>query len=93
MRAFNFRLETLLHLRELSKDRALASYGEAVSLRKKRTTNYCMHKRLSMNYSGKSHYVEALVLMVQVKVLLIDHYWPQKSGSLHAIPICSELAS
>ena len=42
-----------------------------------------------MNYSGKSHYIEALVLMVQVKVLLIDHYWPQKSGSLHAIPICS----
>ena len=35
MRAFNFRLETLLHLRELSKDRALASYGEAVSIRKK----------------------------------------------------------
>jgi len=33
MRAFEFRLETLLHLRELAKDRAIAEYGLAVSKR------------------------------------------------------------
>jgi flagellar FliJ protein len=31
MKAFTFRLETLLHLRELSKDRAVAEYGVAIS--------------------------------------------------------------
>ena len=33
MKAFGFRLETLLHLRELAKDRAIAEYGKAVSKR------------------------------------------------------------
>lgn len=33
MRAFEFRLETLLHLRELAKDKAIAEYGLAVSKR------------------------------------------------------------
>jgi flagellar export protein FliJ len=33
MRAFEFRLETLLHLRELAKDKAIAEYGLAVSQR------------------------------------------------------------
>ena len=33
MRAFVFRLETLLHLRELAKDKAIAEYGLAVSKR------------------------------------------------------------
>jgi len=31
MKAFSFRLETLLHLRELAKDRAVAEYGVAIS--------------------------------------------------------------
>jgi flagellar FliJ protein len=33
MKAFEFRLETLLHLRELAKDKAIAEYGRAVSKR------------------------------------------------------------
>ena len=33
MRAFEFRLETLLHLRELAKDKAIGEYGLAVSKR------------------------------------------------------------
>ncbi len=33
MKAFEFRLETLLHLRELAKDKAIAEYGLAVSKR------------------------------------------------------------
>ena len=33
MKAFGFRLETLLHLRELAKDKAIAEYGLAVSKR------------------------------------------------------------
>ena len=33
MRAFEFRLETLLNLRELAKDKAIAEYGLAVSKR------------------------------------------------------------
>ena len=31
MKVFSFRLETLLHLRELAKDRAVAEYGVAIS--------------------------------------------------------------
>ena len=31
MKAFGFRLETLLHLRELAKDKAIVEYGLAVS--------------------------------------------------------------
>jgi len=31
MKAFSFRLETLLHLREMAKDRAIAEYGVAIS--------------------------------------------------------------
>ena len=31
MKAFGFRLETLLHLRELAKDKAIAEYGLAVA--------------------------------------------------------------
>jgi flagellar export protein FliJ len=33
MKAFGFRLETLLHLRELAKDKAIAEYGLSVSQR------------------------------------------------------------
>ena len=33
MKAFGFRLETLLHLRELAKDKAIGEYGLAVSKR------------------------------------------------------------
>ena len=33
MKAFGFRLETLLHLRELAKDKAIGEYGLAVSRR------------------------------------------------------------
>ena len=41
MKAFNFRLETLFHLREMSKDRALAQYAHAINLRrKKKNENY-----------------------------------------------------
>jgi flagellar export protein FliJ len=31
MKAFSFRLETLLHLREMAKDRAIAEYGQSIS--------------------------------------------------------------
>ena len=33
MKAFSFRLETLLHLREITKDKALSQYGQAVASR------------------------------------------------------------
>lgn len=33
MKAFAFRLETLLHLREIAKDKALSQYGKAVAKR------------------------------------------------------------
>ena len=35
MKAFTFRLETLLHLREISKDRAIKEYAQAISKREK----------------------------------------------------------
>ncbi len=35
MKAFTFRLETLLHLREMSKDRAIKEYALAISKREK----------------------------------------------------------
>ena len=33
MKAFKFRLETLLHLREISRDKALSQYAHAINLR------------------------------------------------------------
>ena len=33
MKAFSFRLETLLHLREMAKDKAIADYGLAIAKR------------------------------------------------------------
>ena len=33
MKAFVFRLETLLHLREIAKDKALSQYGKSVAKR------------------------------------------------------------
>lgn len=33
MKAFSFRLETLLHLREMAKDKAIAEYGMAIARR------------------------------------------------------------
>ena len=33
MKAFSFRLETLLHLREMAKDKAIAEYGLAIARR------------------------------------------------------------
>jgi flagellar biosynthesis chaperone FliJ len=33
MKAFSFRLETLLHLREMAKDKAVAEYGLSISRR------------------------------------------------------------
>ena len=33
MKAFRFRLETLLHLREMAKDKAIAEYGLAIARR------------------------------------------------------------
>ena len=33
MKAFKFRLETLLHLREISRDKALSQYAQAINLR------------------------------------------------------------
>ena len=35
MKSFTFRLETLLHLREISKDRAIKEYAQAISKREK----------------------------------------------------------
>ena len=35
MKAFTFRLETLLHLREMSKERAIKEYAQAISKREK----------------------------------------------------------
>ena len=35
MKAFTFRLETLLHLREMSRDRAIKEYAQAITKREK----------------------------------------------------------
>ena len=45
MKAFGFRLETLLHLRELAKDKAITEYGLAVSQREeaKKTLDEANH--------------------------------------------------
>lgn len=39
MKAFKFRLETLLHLRELAKDKALSEYGKSIRIREEAENN------------------------------------------------------
>ena len=35
MRAFTFRLETLLHLREMAKEKAVKEYAQSIAIREK----------------------------------------------------------
>jgi flagellar biosynthesis chaperone FliJ len=39
MKAFKFRLETLLHLRELAKDKAISEYGKSIRIREEAENN------------------------------------------------------
>ncbi len=36
MKVFNFRLETLLHLREIARDKALGNYAKAINVRQEK---------------------------------------------------------
>ena len=57
MKVFTFRLETLLHLREIARDKALASYAKAISQRQE------MEKALH----DHSLYLEDLQLQISLK--------------------------
>ena len=88
MKAFAFRLETLLHLREIAKDKALSQYGKAVAKRELMEGQLLSKERRLAELQDEIASRRKVVFPGRVSNPIKDLWIPRKMTFIVVIPRC-----